>query len=103
VLQSGWLQSGNIWLCVITASRYQKGLGNSAASIELRAHARLEAYNTPSRGLGNMRDLNSFPELIQDLGHEVAAPGFETRGSECIFFNLSNPSGRTSPWGSLSL
>jgi hypothetical protein len=42
--------------------------------------------------------------VVKALRYKPEGRGFETRCGECIFFfNLPNPSGRTRPWGLLSL
>jgi hypothetical protein len=41
--------------------------------------------------------------VVKALYYKPEGRGFETRWGEGIFFNLRNPSGRTRPWGSLSL
>jgi hypothetical protein len=39
--------------------------------------------------------------MVKALGYESEGRGFETRWGEIL--NLPNPSGRTRPWGLLSL
>jgi hypothetical protein len=39
--------------------------------------------------------------VVKALGYKPESRGFETRSGEIL--NSRNPSGRTSPWGSLSL
>jgi hypothetical protein len=39
--------------------------------------------------------------VVKALGYKPESRGFETRWGEIL--NLPNPSGRTRPWGSLSL
>jgi hypothetical protein len=39
--------------------------------------------------------------VVKALGYKLEGRGFETRWGEIL--NLYNPSGRTRPWGSLSL
>jgi hypothetical protein len=41
--------------------------------------------------------------VVKALCCKPEGRGFETRLGECISFNLPNPSGRTRPWGLLSL
>jgi hypothetical protein len=41
--------------------------------------------------------------VVKTLCYKPEGHGFETRWDEWIFFNLRNPSGRTIPWGLLSL
>jgi hypothetical protein len=42
-------------------------------------------------------------EVVKALCYKAEGRRFETRWGEWIFFNLPHPSGRTRPWGSLSL
>jgi hypothetical protein len=39
--------------------------------------------------------------VVKALGYKPEGRGFETRWGDIL--NLANPSGRTKPWGSLSL
>jgi hypothetical protein len=41
--------------------------------------------------------------VVKALRYKPEGGGFETRSGEWIFLNVANPSGRTRPWGLLSL
>jgi hypothetical protein len=41
--------------------------------------------------------------VLKALRYQLEGRGFEVKWGERIFFNLANPSGRTRPWGLLSL